>query len=67
MKTENRNSYNPKTLLYLLEKYGVTMRYVRQSIKGERTGLLSLKIREEYETIEASLVSSLDERKQDIK
>ncbi|MCO5255106.1 MAG: hypothetical protein M9892_12175 [Bacteroidetes bacterium] len=64
MKTKDiRNNYNPKTLQYLKDKYGLTLRYVRASINRERNGIIPTKLRKEYEKIEKELAGTLNKNK----
>ena len=47
-KVKSRNNYNQDFINALSEKYGVSLYFVRLSIRGERTSRTSESIKKEY-------------------
>lgn len=43
--------YDQEALLILYKRYGVTKRYIRMSIAGDREGIIPLRIKDEYEKL----------------
>lgn len=43
-----RNSYNPVVINHLVEKYGFSKTYIRQSIDGTKKGITCETIRKDY-------------------
>lgn len=54
------NSYNPTVIKKLKSKYGLTVQFIHQSLRGERNSDTSIKICEDYKIIEAELIKTLD-------
>ena len=49
--SKKRPTYDSSVLEILIERYGLTRRYIRMSIDGTRTGIIPLKVAEEYKKI----------------
>lgn len=47
-KIPNRKKYNIVVIKRLMEKYGLTMRYIHQSLNGDRTSETSELIKKDY-------------------
>lgn len=54
------NSYNPVIIKKLVEKYGFSIQFIGQSLRGERTSDSSLKICEDYKLIEGEINKIID-------
>lgn len=54
------NKYNPTVIKKLHTKYGVTIQFIHQSLRGDRLSETSAKICEDYKIIEAELIKTLD-------
>jgi phosphoserine aminotransferase len=52
--SKKRNNYNEEILNELIKKYGFKKNYIQKAIRGERTGTIPLKIKEEYKTLTAA-------------
>lgn len=49
------NSYNPAIMKKLKEKYGFSVQFIGQSLRGERTSDMSIKICEEYKQMQSEI------------
>lgn len=49
------NSYNPVIIKRLREKYGLTVQFIMQSMRGERVSETSIKICEDYKKMEREI------------
>lgn len=49
---QKKSVYNNTIIAELVIKYGFTRNYILKSIRGERAGVISIKIQEEYKTLE---------------
>jgi hypothetical protein len=58
--TQKRNSYNSVAIEQVALKYGVTARYVRSALKGDRTGIIPDRLIQDYKTLSKELDSRLD-------
>lgn len=54
------NKYNPTVIKKLHAKYGVTIQFIHQSLRGDRLSETSAKICEDYKIIETELIKTLD-------
>jgi len=59
-KKKRYNKYNPAIIKTLKEKYGLTTQFIGQSLRGERTSATSIKICEDFRTMEAAINKSLE-------
>lgn len=50
--TKKRNMYNEDFLNAITEKYGVSIDYIRKSIRGDRNGIMPDRIKAEYKALE---------------
>ena len=46
--------YNEDFLTAIHDKYGVSIDYIRKSIRGDRTGIMPDKIKAEYKSLESA-------------
>ena len=53
------SQYNPAIIKQLKQKYGLTSQFIGQSLRGERTSDTSLKICEDYKTMEREINKTL--------
>lgn len=49
------SSYNPVIIKKLKEKYGFSVQFIGQSLRGDRTSDMSLKICEDYKLMEKEI------------
>ena len=55
------NSYNPAIMKKLKEKYGFSTQFIGQSLRGERTSDMSLKICEDYKTMQKEITKIISQ------
>lgn len=60
--TKNNQSYNADILNELVKKYGVTKKFIRESIRGDRTSLTSDSIKKDYTTLLASSRRAIEKK-----
>jgi hypothetical protein len=60
--TKKRNNYNTDVINRLAQKYGVTDRFVRQSLKGDRDSETAETLKKEYH----KMVKALDDKLQSL-
>lgn len=53
------NSYNPVIIKKLKQKYGLTTQFIGASLRGERNSETSIKICEDYKTMELEINKTL--------
>lgn len=58
--TQKRNSYNSIAIEQVADKYGVTPRYVRSSLKGDRKGIIPDRLIAEYKTLDREMKKTLE-------
>ncbi|MDV4024215.1 hypothetical protein CMT52_07680 [Elizabethkingia anophelis] len=58
--TQKRNSYNSVAIEQVAKKYGVTPRYVRSSLKGDRKGIIPDRLIADYKALDSELKSTLE-------
>jgi len=63
---QKRANYNEEILKALQNKYDVTAQYIRMSIRGERTGTMSIKIQEDYKTLEKEANKAVNNKIKDL-
>lgn len=54
------NKYNPAIIKKLKEKYGLSTQFIGQSLRGERTSATSMKICEDFRTMQAEINKTLE-------
>lgn len=54
------NKYNPAIIKKLKEKYGLSTQFIGQSLRGERTSDTSMKICEDFRTMQAEINKTLE-------
>lgn len=59
IKKKKYNSYNPTVIEKLKSKYGVTVQFIHQSLRGDRVSETSAKICSEYIIIEKGLKDAM--------
>ncbi len=64
--TNKKNKYNPDILKELEKKWGVKKNYIQKSIRGERTGTIPLKIKEEYLALTQAANTAIKSKLEDI-
>jgi hypothetical protein len=58
--TKKKNKYNAEILKRLLEKYGVSKRYITMSLSGDRESETSDKIKTDYKLMEKEISKTLN-------
>ena len=57
--TKKKNIYNKEVIERLVEKYGVSKRFVTMSLNGDRTSETSDSIKSDYKTMELEVAKTL--------
>ncbi|MWB96741.1 hypothetical protein GON26_20455 [Flavobacterium sp. GA093] len=58
--TKKKNNYNTEILKRLLQKYGVSKRYITMSLSGDRESETSAKIKTDYKLMEKEISKTLN-------
>lgn len=62
--TKKRTMYNEDFLIAIEEKYGVSVDYIRKSLRGDRVGIMPDKIKSEYKALVSAQKKIIDSFKQ---
>ncbi|MEN2402987.1 hypothetical protein GKZ90_0024590 [Flavobacterium sp. MC2016-06] len=54
------SSYNPAIIKKLKEKYGFSVQFIGQSLRGDRTSVMSTKICDDYKLIEKEINKTIE-------
>jgi len=62
--TKKRNIYNEEFLIAIEEKYGVSIDYIRKSLRGDRVGIIPDKIKADYKALVIAQKKQIENFKQ---
>lgn len=57
--TKKKNNYNTEILNRLQEKYGLSLRFMRMSLSGDRSSEMSDTVKKEYKVMHAAVTALL--------
>ncbi len=58
-----KNTYNQNILKQMQERYGLSISYIRKSLRGDRIGIIPSKLIEEYKTLEKEVAATISKNK----
>lgn len=60
--TKKNASYNQDVINVVKERYGYTAHYIRQSIRGDRKGIVPDRLKKEYETLVSEANKAINQK-----
>lgn len=63
---EKKQKLNATLINSIADKYGVTPNYVRMSVRGERNGVIPIKLQEEYKSLNRDVKKIINENMNEI-
>lgn len=60
--TKKNASYNQEVINVMRARHGYTAHYIRQSIRGDRTGIIPDRLKKEYATLVAAANNAINQK-----
>lgn len=59
---KKRNEYNDLVVKELMKRYGFKRNYILMSVRGERTGTIPLRIKEDYRLLDSASRQAIQQK-----
>ena len=66
-KDERNHKYNSEAINLLIDKYGFGDNYIKKCIRGERNGIIPVRIKEEYNKLESAARTAMLKKAESLK